>query len=100
MIATTSLGSFVVNLGRLERIPQGEGRVFRVGGRPIAVFHTRDANVFATEATCPVHGLVLDLNDGRAMRHDCKALKTFPTMVNEEGNILVGIEQLLAAAAR
>jgi nitrite reductase (NADH) small subunit len=116
MIATTSLGSFVVNLGPLAKIPRGEGRVFQVGGQSIAVFQTRDANVFATEAACPhkggpladglvgaqkvicpLHGFVFDLNDGHAVGHGCRALKTYPATVNEEGDILVGIEQLLAA---
>ena len=29
MIGTTQLGCFIVNLGRLAKIPQGEGRVFQ-----------------------------------------------------------------------
>jgi nitrite reductase (NADH) small subunit len=56
MIAATSLGSFVVNLGCLSKIPRGEGRVFQVGGTPIAVFHTRDGSIFATESTYPHKG--------------------------------------------
>jgi nitrite reductase/ring-hydroxylating ferredoxin subunit len=74
MFATTQLGSFIVNLGRLEKIPRGEERVFRVGGTPIVVFHSREGNVLATEN-----------------------LKTYPVKVNEEGEVLVGIDSVLAA---
>jgi nitrite reductase (NADH) small subunit len=117
MIATTiSLGSFVVNLGRLNKIPRGEGRVFQIGGRSIAVFHTRDSSVFATEPTCPhkggpladglvgaqkvicpLHSFAFDLSSGAAVGSNCSALKTYPSTVSEEGDILVGIDDLLAA---
>jgi len=116
MIATTtSLGSFVINLGQLAKIPRGEGRVFRVGNQSIAVFHTRDANIFATEATCPhkggpladglvgaqkvicpLHNYVFDLSTGHPVGHSCRPLQTYPAIVNEEGDILVGVEELLA----
>ena len=114
MIATTSLGPLVVNLGRVAKIPRGEGRVFQVDGQFIAVFHTRDSNVFATEATCPhkggpladglvgaqkvicpLHSFVFDLGSGQAAGNGCRALKTYPVMVNEQGDILVGVEELL-----
>ena len=116
MIATTSLASVVVNLGRLTKISSGEGRVFQVGGRFIAVFHTRDANVFATEPTCPhkggpladgvvgwqkvvypLHNFVFDLNNGHPVGNGCRALKTYPATVNEDGDILVSIDDPLAA---
>ena len=116
MIATTSLGSFVVNLGRLAKIPQGEGRVFQIGDQSIAVFHSRDGNVFATEPTCPhkggpladglvgaqkvicpLHSFVFDLCDGHPVGNSCSAIKTYPATVNEDGDIIVGIEALLAS---
>ena len=56
MIAAVQLGSFIVNLGQLSKIPRGEGRVFQIGGAPVAVFHSRDGSVFATESTCPHKG--------------------------------------------
>ena len=40
-------------LGPVEQIPLGEGRVFEVDGRSIAVFRTRQGEVFATQAACP-----------------------------------------------
>ena len=80
MSAKASLGSFVINLGRLARIPRGEGRVFQVAGKSIAVFHADEATVLATEP-----------DNGR------KSAKTYPAIVNEEGDILVGIEDLMSA---
>ena len=115
MIATTTaLGPFVVNLGRAAEIPRGEGRVFQVDGQFIAVFRTRDSNVFATEATCPhkggpladglvgaqkvvcpLHSFVFDLGSGLPAGNGCRALKTYPVTINEDGDILVGVEELL-----
>jgi len=114
MITTTSLGSFVVNLGKLAQIQSGQGRVFQIGGQFIAVFHTRDSSLYATEPNCPyeactlidglvgaqkivcpVHHFVFDLSNGLAIGTGCRALKTYPVIVNDEGDILVGIEELL-----
>ena len=116
MIATPELGRFVVNLGRVAQIPRGEGRVFRVGRSSIAVFHSRNGKVFATEPSCPhkggpladgiigehkivcpLHAFVFDLSNGQPLGNGCRALKTYPVTVNEEGEILVGIEEVLAA---
>jgi hypothetical protein len=73
MIAS-SLGSFVVNLGSVSNIPPGEERVFQVGGQLISIFHTPDANVLAI---APARGQ-----------------QTYPAMISETGDILVGIEGL------
>ena len=116
MIATAQLGSFIVNLGPLSKIPRGEGRVFQIGDASVAIFHTRDGNVFATEPACPhkggpladglvgaqkvicpLHGFVFDLSNGRPSGNNCQGLTTYPATVNEEGEILVGVEGLLAA---
>jgi nitrite reductase (NADH) small subunit len=80
------------------------------------VFHTRNGGVFATEPSCPhksgpladgiigehkvicpLHAFVFDLSNGQAVGNNCRALKTYPAVVNEEGEILVGIEEVLAA---
>lgn len=116
MIAERSLGRFIVNLGSLSKIPRGEGRAFQIGETSIAVFHSRDGNVFATESSCPhkggpladgvvgaqkvicpLHGFLFDLPSGEPAGSSCRALKTYPATVNEEGEILVGIEEVLAA---
>ena len=72
MIATTSIGSFVVNLGKLSTIPHGERREFRVGGRSIAVIRAEDSRILATDS----------------------AQKTYPVAVNDQGDVLLGIEKL------
>jgi nitrite reductase (NADH) small subunit len=116
MIGSTSLGSFVVNLGEIANIPCGQGRVFRIGEQYIAVFHTRDFSLYATEPTCPhkggplidglvgaqkivcpLHNFVFDLSNGLPIENRCRALKTYPVSVNEEGEIVVGIEELLSS---
>jgi nitrite reductase (NADH) small subunit len=53
-------------LGPVSEIPPGEGRNFLVGGVALAVFHTRDGQVFATQARCPHRGgpLADGLTDG------------------------------------
>jgi nitrite reductase (NADH) small subunit len=45
-----------VVIGRTAEIPPGEGRTFEVGGKRIAVFHTRAGAFFATQADCPHKG--------------------------------------------
>src|SRR5262245_62797293 len=45
-----------VTLGSVQAIPGGEGRTFDVGTRRIAVFRTRQGEVFATQALCPHRG--------------------------------------------
>jgi nitrite reductase (NADH) small subunit len=41
------------NIGPLSQIPPGEGRNFIIAAQKIAVFHTREGGVFATQAHCP-----------------------------------------------
>jgi nitrite reductase [NAD(P)H] small subunit len=42
-----------VNLGRISRIPEGQGRCYVVGAEEIAVFRQRDGRLFATQNRCP-----------------------------------------------
>jgi nitrite reductase/ring-hydroxylating ferredoxin subunit len=37
------------------------------------------------------------LSNGLPIENRCRALKTYPVSVNEEGDILVGIEELLSS---
>jgi nitrite reductase (NADH) small subunit len=46
----------VYNLGPIQRIPQGEGRSFRIEDTMIAIFRTRNNEIFATQATCSHKG--------------------------------------------
>jgi len=42
-----------VNLGSIEKVPQGQGFCFIVAGQEIAVFRQRDGKIFATQNRCP-----------------------------------------------
>jgi nitrite reductase (NADH) small subunit len=51
--APTVPGSKTVNLGSIEKVPQGQGFCFIVAGQEIAVFRQRDGKIFATQNRCP-----------------------------------------------
>jgi nitrite reductase (NADH) small subunit len=91
-------------LGSIDDLPLGEGRVFRVDGRNVAVFRCRSGEVHATEATCPhrggpladglvgdhsvicpLHGFVFDLRTGRAQGRECDRLVTHRVAVSPGG---------------
>ena len=97
-------------VGPLSAIPPGEGRNFSIGGKRLAIFHTRSGRVFATQAECPhkagpladglvggetlicpLHSWKFNLNTGEPILGDC-ALKTYPARVDESGRIHVAIE--------
>lgn len=101
----------IVNLGRLDRIPPGEGRCFTVDGVELAVFHTRGGVPRATQARCPhrggpladgllgedrvicpLHSRAFELSTGEAERAGCDALRTYPARLNERGEIVVELE--------
>jgi nitrite reductase (NADH) small subunit len=96
------------NLGSVERVPPGEGRVFRVGGIEVAIFRTRAGQVYATQPTCPhrggpladglvgagkvicpLHTYAFDLATGQAVENTCAQLRTYPVRVNEADEILL-----------
>lgn len=96
------------NLGSLERVPMGEGKVFEVSGRRIAVFRLRTGEAYATQAecphrqgplasglvgegkvVCPLHGNAFQLADGRPVNNTCDALQTYQVTVDAEGQIWV-----------
>ena len=73
-----------VTVASVSSIPPGEGRTFEVGALRIAVFHTRQGEVFAAQAhcphrggpladgilggrtlVCPLHSLIFDLETGQ-----------------------------------
>jgi nitrite reductase (NADH) small subunit len=109
--ATVELGKHVVNLGNIAKIPRGEGRVFQLGTASIAVFHTRDGSVFATQSTCPhkggpladgvvgaqkvicpLHSFLFDLATGEPIGNSCSRLQTYKAAFNDEGEVLVGVD--------
>ena len=96
------------NLGSLAQIPPGEGRRFELNGTAVAVFHSRNGQVFATQGECPhragpladgligdatlicpLHSFKFSLNTGEPLGNDCSALQTFPVAVNQAGEIII-----------
>jgi nitrite reductase (NADH) small subunit len=92
----------------LEAIPPGEGRSFSAMGYQIAIFRSRDGQVFATQASCPhrggpladgllggttlicpLHGWKFDLATGAPLMGEC-GLKTFPARLDDQGRIVIG----------
>jgi len=92
-------------IGPLTQIPPGEGRNFLVAEQLIAVFHTRDGGVFATQANCPhrggpladglvdastvvcpLHDRVFDFATGKGVGNDCDIV-TYPARIDENGVI-------------
>jgi len=89
-------------LGTLSQIPKGEGRNFQIGAQRVAVFHTRDGRVFATQASCPhrqgpladglvggatlvcpLHEWQFDLETGNALVGEC-GIRVFAVQVDAE----------------
>ena len=97
------------NLGAAAQIPLGEGRRFEIAGQAIAVFRSRQGQVFATQAECPhrsgpladgliggdvlicpLHSFKFSLETGEPAGGDCSALRTYPVALNDAGDIIVG----------
>ncbi len=91
----------------LSAIPAGEGRTFLVGGKRIAVFHTRAGEVFATQAdcphkggpladgllggttlVCPLHSWKWDIASGEPFMADCP-LETYPVHLDSENRVVL-----------
>jgi nitrite reductase (NADH) small subunit len=103
----------IYDLGTLSTIPRGEGRVFQVGETRVAVFRTRDDEVFATQADCPhrsgpladgivgdgkvicpLHAAAFDLATGAPMTQTCAmALKTYPVSVDFNGHMIMTLAE-------
>jgi nitrite reductase (NADH) small subunit len=107
-----------ITLGPLTSIPLGEGRTFDIGAQKIAVFRTRQGQVYAAQAdcphrggpladgilgsavlVCPLHSWKFDLATGRSLSGDC-AIKTYPARLGKKGQILVDLSGPEVAEAR
>ena len=103
-------GSMRFDLGSIDRIPPGEGQTFLVDGREIAVFRSRDDEVWATQARCPhkaglladglvgdgqvicpLHSYKFDLGSGAAVRNECASLRTYRIEITGDRRVLVWI---------
>ncbi len=110
-ITAPTPGNLVLNLGPAARIPPGEGRSVRFGDLSIAVFRVRNGDVFVTDArcphksgpladgtignrtiVCPLHACGFDLETGAGVGHGCGRVKSFPVEINNDGDILVGVD--------
>jgi nitrite reductase (NADH) small subunit len=97
-----------VNLGPVEQIPPGEGRVFTVAGTRVAVFRPRGGGLYATQAecphrqgpladglvgggilVCPLHARKFELASGRPVGNDCPTLTTYRVEIGENGDVLL-----------
>ncbi len=96
-----------IAVGHLEQIPPGEGREFAAGHATIAIFRTREGEVFATQPDCPHQGgplrdglvdgatVVCPLHDrhfefrtGRGLGNDC-SIRIYPVRIAPDGTLLV-----------
>ncbi len=94
-------------LGPVSKIPPGEGRVYSVDGENIAVFRTRNGEVYAVQAACPhrggpladglvggttlicpLHSWKFDLASGQALFGDC-GIKTYRVRVDSDEQIFL-----------
>jgi nitrite reductase (NADH) small subunit len=99
------------NLGSVERIPPGQGRLFEVQGISIAVFRSRDGSVFATQAACPhkggpladgilgqrtlvcpLHACGFDVCSGKPAGHAYGSLKVYPISLTSNNELIVTLE--------
>ncbi|WGF90421.1 nitrite reductase small subunit NirD [Marinivivus vitaminiproducens] len=99
-----------IDIGSVNDIPRRGARCVATANGRIAVFRTGDDRVFATEdrcphkggplsegivhgsaVTCPLHGMVISLEDGTALGPDEGTVRTIPIRV-VAGRLLIGIE--------
>lgn len=97
-------------LGKLDVIPEGEGRVFWIGETTVAVFRSRSGRVYATQALCPheggqladgivggktlicpLHGYRFDLETGQTIGHHCPPLAVYQVILDTDGEIVLFI---------
>jgi nitrite reductase (NADH) small subunit len=104
-------------IGKLSQIPKGEGRNFDVGGKLVAVFHTRDGAVYATQAhcphkggpladgltdgktvVCPLHDRIYDFRTGAGIGNDC-SIAVYPVRAEPDGTIMLALQGAETAIA-
>ena len=100
------------DLGSVEQIPIGEGRLFQAGHIPVAVFRDRQDQVYATQSLCPhkgglladgiigggqlqcpLHTYKFELANGEPVGNECKALEIYAVQLNGEKHVEITIEK-------
>lgn len=95
--------------GNLAAIPVDEGRLLRVGGHLVAVFHLRGGEIRAVQpwcphrrgpladglvgngsVVCPLHGRTFDLASGEGLGDEV-GVATYPAQVEADGTILLSL---------
>ena len=98
------------DLGPVESIPLGQGRVYIIAGLAIAVFRQRDGRLFATDSNCPhrngpladgivgagklicpLHAWKFDLETGHCPGEEV-AIQIYPVR-ERNGRLMVEIQQ-------
>lgn len=101
------------DLGPIERIPVGEGRLFFADTTLVAIFRSRSGKVFATQPECPhrggpladgivgektlicpLHGNKFDLETGEPIGNECASLKTYRVEISTNGHIVIAANDL------
>lgn len=110
----TVLDKTWVRIGKLEDIPLRGARVVKTPAGCVAVFRSAENEVFAIDdrcphkagplsqgivhgksVTCPLHNMVINLEDGMALGPDEGQVKTYPLRI-DEGEILLDTSNLMA----
>ena len=105
-----------IEIALLEDIPKLGARVVKTDTMDLAVFRTRDDQVFAirdacphkggplsqgivhgTSVTCPLHNWKIDLASGQALGPDEGCANVYPAKV-EDGRVYLGLKTSEAAA--
>ena len=99
------------DLGPVERVPVGEGRLYFAGPTLLAIFRSRSGELFATQPDCPhrggpladgivgertlicpLHANKFDLETGKPLGNDCAPLKTYRVEISANGHIVIPIQ--------
>lgn len=99
------------DFGPVDSVAAGRGRVFEDGRPGVAVFRTRDGEVYATDARCPhggeslsearvaarvilcpAHGYAFKLRTGACIGGASPSLRTYATRLSHDGHILVDVD--------
>ncbi|WP_372023674.1 nitrite reductase (NAD(P)H) small subunit [Tistrella mobilis] len=106
-----------IDCGTLDDLPLRGARVIRHQGGSIALFRPAegppaaianacphkggplaDGLVHGRAVSCPLHGRVFNLDDGRAAAPDRDCVARYPVTVSAEGRVLVRLRPLSPAA--